>query len=59
FYTCDRYPACKYALNNQPVAGEFDCHFQLLMAKNTARGVKRFCADQCCSRPVAINDNDD
>ncbi|AHF73024.1 putative DNA topoisomerase [Candidatus Sodalis pierantonius str. SOPE] len=60
FYACDRYPACKYALNNQPVAGECAyCHFPLLMEKNTARGAKRFCADKGCGRPVATNDNEE
>ncbi|MFP1810673.1 DNA topoisomerase family protein [Lonsdalea quercina] len=54
FHSCDRYPECRFAINNQPVAGECEyCHYPLLIEKKTAHGVKRFCASKSCGKPVS------
>ncbi len=47
FYVCDKYTTCKYTLNNQSVIDECKyCYFPLLIAENTIRGVKLFCANK-------------
>ncbi|TCV91366.1 putative DNA topoisomerase [Biostraticola tofi] len=58
FYACDRYPACRFALNSKPVAGVCEhCQFPLLIEKQTTHGVKLFCADKHCAKPVSIKEN--
>lgn len=54
FYACNRYPACQFAIKLTPVAGicEF-CQYPLLVEKNTARGVKHYCASKQCGKPVS------
>lgn len=53
FYSCDRYPACQFALNNSPVAGVCTyCQYPLLMEKRTSQGVKLFCASKTCGKEV-------
>ncbi len=49
FYSCSGYPACQFALNYPPVAGECQhCHSPLLYQKKTAKGTKVFCANKQC-----------
>jgi len=53
FHSCERFPACQFAINNKPVAGECpECHYPLLFEKKTAQGVKYFCASKQCGKPV-------
>ncbi|NUU65558.1 topoisomerase DNA-binding C4 zinc finger domain-containing protein [Enterobacteriaceae bacterium BIT-l23] len=53
FHSCDRYPACQFAINFKPVVGECpECHYPLLIEKKTAHGVKRYCASKQCGKPV-------
>ncbi|QCR34860.1 type I DNA topoisomerase [Nissabacter sp. SGAir0207] len=60
FYACDRYPACQFALNHKPVAGECaECHYPLLIEKRTAAGTKCFCASKLCGKPVTTEVEDD
>jgi len=59
FHSCDRYPECRFAINNQPVAGECEyCHYPLLIEKKTAHGVKQFCASKLCGKPVSTETSD-
>lgn len=59
FHSCDRYPECRFAINNQPVAGECEyCHYPLLIEKKTAHGVKQFCASKSCGKPVSTETSD-
>ncbi|WP_448550128.1 topoisomerase DNA-binding C4 zinc finger domain-containing protein [Thalassotalea fusca] len=49
FYSCDRYPKCKYIVNHEPVAGECEkCHYPLLVKRNMAAGEKLQCAQKKC-----------
>ncbi|NAW90586.1 DNA topoisomerase [Vibrio sp. V05_P4A8T149] len=49
FHACDNYPKCKFAVNQQPVAGKCEkCGFELLIEKKLASGIKLQCADRKC-----------
>ena len=49
FYSCDRYPKCKYIVNYEPVAGECSkCQYPLLVKRNMAAGEKLQCANKKC-----------
>ncbi|MEG0281067.1 MAG: topoisomerase DNA-binding C4 zinc finger domain-containing protein [Morganella sp. (in: enterobacteria)] len=51
FYACNRYPACQFSINNQPVAGECEyCHYPLLVEKKTAAGMRLSCASKACAK---------
>jgi putative DNA topoisomerase len=53
FWSCDCYPECQFVINLKPVAGICsDCQYPLLIEKKTAQGVKRFCANKQCGKPV-------
>ncbi|EMH4164713.1 topoisomerase DNA-binding C4 zinc finger domain-containing protein [Pluralibacter gergoviae] len=53
FHACDRFPACQFAVNFKPVAGECtECHYPLLIEKKTAHGLRLFCASKQCGKPV-------
>lgn len=57
FHACNRYPACQFAVNATPVAGECAfCHFPLLVEKKTAQGVKRVCASKSCGKAAASDE---
>ncbi|MGK4330276.1 topoisomerase DNA-binding C4 zinc finger domain-containing protein [Lonsdalea quercina] len=59
FHSCDCYPECRFAISNQPVAGECEyCHYPLLIEKKTAHGVKQFCASKSCGKPVSTETSD-
>ena len=50
FYSCDRYPKCKFVVNHEPVASECEkCQFPLLLKRKMAAGIKYQCADKKCS----------
>ncbi|PSU47258.1 DNA topoisomerase [Photobacterium frigidiphilum] len=49
FFACDQYPACRFAVNNKPVAQQCEtCGFPLLVEKDFATGIKLQCADKKC-----------
>ncbi len=49
FYACDRYPKCKFAVNQPPVAGTCEkCGYPLLVEKKTANGTRYQCANRKC-----------
>lgn len=49
FYACDQYPACRFAVNDKPVARQCEeCGFPLSVEKNLASGTKLQCADKKC-----------
>ncbi|MEH0667662.1 topoisomerase DNA-binding C4 zinc finger domain-containing protein [Vibrio scophthalmi] len=49
FYACDRYPKCKFAVNQPPVSGECQvCGFPLLVEKHSAKGQQLQCAARRC-----------
>lgn len=50
FYSCDKYPTCKYALWNAPVAQTCpDCQWPILTLKVTKKfGVQKACPQQTC-----------
>ncbi|WP_210495083.1 DNA topoisomerase family protein [Pantoea ananatis] len=53
FHSCDRYPACQFAVNLTPVAGRCPhCEFPLLVEKKTAQGTRLFCASKCCGKAI-------
>jgi DNA topoisomerase-1 len=56
FYSCNRYPKCKYALWDQPVAEPCPkCGFPLVVEKTTKRlGTVRKCPQQECDYQVTL-----
>lgn len=50
FYSCNRYPDCKYAVNNPPVAENCpQCHWPILLVKTTKRkGREKVCPQKTC-----------
>lgn len=49
FYSCDNYPKCRFAINQQPVSGACEtCGYPLLVKKKLASGEKYQCADKKC-----------
>ena len=50
FFSCERYPECKYAVWNKPVPGPCpDCGFPMLTIKTTKRkGTERVCPQKEC-----------
>lgn len=57
FHSCDRYPDCQFVINYRPVAGECPvCDYPLLIEKKTAHGVKRFCANKQCGKPITAEE---
>lgn len=58
FYSCNRYPKCQFAINAIPLAGECPiCHYPLLMEKKTAQGLRRYCANKQCGKPITAENN--
>ncbi len=51
FFSCERYPKCKYALWNKPLAEACpQCHWPILSVKVTkSRGAEKVCPQQSCS----------
>lgn len=60
FYACSRYPECKYAVNNEPLAHVCpSCRWPMLLLKTTKRrGTEKVCAQKNCdySETVAPSD---
>jgi len=56
FYSCNRYPKCKYALWDQPVAETCPkCAFPILVDKTTKRfGTVRKCPQETCDYQVTL-----
>ncbi|EGN76030.1 Zn-finger domain-containing protein (topoisomerase type I-like) [Idiomarina sp. A28L] len=56
FHACDRYPKCKYALNEEPVAEACpDCGWSILVKRDSAAGVRLRCPQKQCeykSEPI-------
>jgi len=56
FYSCNRYPDCKYAVNNPPVTEACpSCHWPILTIKTTKRrGTEKVCPQKQCgfSKPL-------
>ena len=49
FWACDNYPSCKFAINSTPVQGQCEqCHFPLLVEKNSKKGKSIQCASRKC-----------
>lgn len=50
FYSCNRYPDCKYAVNNPPMAEDCPkCHWPILLIKTTKRrGTEKVCPQKTC-----------
>lgn len=50
FYPCDRYPQCKFALNNRPVEQPCPtCNYPLLVEKRSTAGQRLVCPEKSCS----------
>lgn len=58
FYSCSRYPDCKYALWNEPVARQCPkCAWPLLMTKTTKkRGTEVVCPNKPCDFSEQVED---
>ncbi len=58
FYSCARYPECKYAVWNEPVAEPCpDCSWPLLTIKTTKRrGREKVCPQKECSYSLSLED---
>ena len=56
FYSCNRYPDCKYAVNNPPLAEECPkCHWPILTLKTTKRrGTEKVCPQKECGYAVQV-----
>ena len=56
FYACDRYPKCKYVVNQVPVMSTCPkCGWEILVEKNSAAGKRLVCPQKRCdyrSEPV-------
>lgn len=50
FYSCNKYPECKYAVNSPPIAESCPkCHWPILMIKTTKRrGTEKACPQKQC-----------
>jgi DNA topoisomerase-1 len=50
FYSCNRYPDCKYAVNNPPIPGPCpQCGWPILTLKTTkTRGTEKVCPQKTC-----------
>lgn len=51
FYSCNRYPDCKYAINNPPISEPCpNCHWPILTIKTTKRyGTQKACPQKTCN----------
>lgn len=50
FFACDAYPKCKYAVNFKPVIETCPlCQWQILIEKNTAKGLTHQCPQKSCN----------
>jgi DNA topoisomerase-1 len=60
FYSCGRYPDCKYAIWNEPVAKACPkCAWPLLMIKTTKRrGTELVCPNKPCDFAKQMDEND-
>ncbi len=56
FYSCNRYPECKYAVNNPPVAESCPkCHWPIMTIKTTKRrGTEKVCPQKTCGHAIQI-----
>jgi DNA topoisomerase-1 len=56
FYSCNRYPDCKYAVWNEPVAEPCPkCHWPILTIKTTKRrGTEKVCPQKECDYTFQI-----
>lgn len=56
FYSCNRYPDCKYAVNNPPLAEACPkCHWPILTLKTTKRrGTEKACPQKTCDFAVQV-----
>jgi putative DNA topoisomerase len=56
FYACNGYPKCKYAVNFKPIQAACPlCNWQILIEKNTAKGLTHQCPQKNCkykSEPI-------
>lgn len=63
FYSCDRYPDCKYAIWNKPIAEPCPkCSWPIITIKTTKRaGTEKVCPQKECdySEPYPEGENDD
>lgn len=50
FYSCDNYPACKYAVNDKPV-NEFcpECRWPIMVERKTSAAFRIICPQKGCS----------
>jgi DNA topoisomerase-1 len=60
FYSCNKYPKCKYALWDKPVSKQCpSCNFPFLLEKNTkAKGSFLKCANDSCKYTEKLNDDE-
>lgn len=60
FYSCNKYPECKYAVNSPPIAENCPkCHWPILMIKTTKRrGTEKACPQKQCgyTEPYEVED---
>jgi DNA topoisomerase-1 len=59
FYSCSRYPDCKYAVWNEPIAQACpDCGWPILTIKTTKRkGTEKVCPQQGCGYSEELNES--
>lgn len=60
FYSCNRYPECKYALWDKPVKKQCpSCNFPFLLEKHTkAKGAFLKCANESCKYTEKLTDDE-
>lgn len=56
FYSCSRYPDCKYAIWNEPVAESCPkCHWPIMTIKTTKRkGIEKVCPQKTCGHAESM-----
>jgi putative DNA topoisomerase len=56
FYPCNGYPKCKYTVNFTPVLKTCpECQWQLLIEKQTAKGLQHQCPQKSCNYKVLVD----
>jgi DNA topoisomerase-1 len=57
FYSCSRYPTCKFSLWNRPIAEECpECHSPYLIIKKVGKKVYKCCPDKDCGYKIPFEE---
>ena len=59
FYSCSRYPKCKFSLWNRPVAEECpQCHTPYLVIKKVGKKIYKVCPDKACDYKTPLESDE-